>query len=50
MRIDFFWKKCAGGTLLMRKDILTEKTIKDHQDFFKEYLEAVLNCLKCSLR
>ena len=34
----------------MRKDILTEKTIKDHQDFFKEYLEAVLNCLKCSLR
>ena len=51
MRIDFFLKKeCAGGTLLMRKDILTEKTIKDHQVFFKEYLEAVLNCLKCSLR
>ena len=41
MRIDFFWKKeCAGGTLLMRKDILTEKTIKDHQDFFKGILRS----------
>ena len=35
MRIDFFWKKeCAGGTWLMRKDIWTEKTIKDYQVIF----------------
>ena len=35
MRVGFFWKKeCAGGTLLMRKDILTEKTIKDYEVIF----------------